>query len=89
MGVWQENSFPEEGVEVILTDLYKKTAGWRARKARFLRPEDEKEKDQKYVIYVCRKGWESETKHPIMTIEVSEEVVMQLCKTTLEELSKK
>jgi hypothetical protein len=39
--VWLEVDWPEEGLEVLLWDLRKKKAGWRAYKARFLRPEDD------------------------------------------------
>jgi hypothetical protein len=44
--VWLEVDWPEEGLEVVLWDLRKKKAGWRAYKARFLRPEDEQEKEE-------------------------------------------
>jgi len=36
--VWQESSEPQEGLEVILGDVRKKRAGWRAFFARFVRP---------------------------------------------------
>ena len=39
--VWSEAKWPEEGTFVVMTDLLKKTAGWRADKCRFMRPEDE------------------------------------------------
>ena len=39
--VWEEETFPEEGVWVIMTRLRRKRAGWRAEECRFLRPEDE------------------------------------------------
>jgi hypothetical protein len=39
--VWQEDEWPEPGMIVILGKLRKKRAGWRAMKARFLRPSDE------------------------------------------------
>jgi hypothetical protein len=38
--VWQEKRFPSQGSEVVLSDLERKRAGWRAMSARFLRPED-------------------------------------------------
>ncbi|MFZ2048981.1 MAG: hypothetical protein WAV25_01625 [Minisyncoccia bacterium] len=38
--VWQEKAKPQEGYEVVLGDIRKKSAGWRAHSARFLRPED-------------------------------------------------
>ncbi|MEX1014633.1 MAG: hypothetical protein WDZ80_05740 [Candidatus Paceibacterota bacterium] len=41
--VWQDNSFPEKGTIVVLSELRKKKAGWRAKSARFLTPDDEKE----------------------------------------------
>lgn len=39
--VWQESDHPEEGMEVVLSDIRKKRAGWRAMSARFVRPSDE------------------------------------------------
>lgn len=44
--VWLEVDWPEEGLEVLLWDLRKKKAGWRAYKARFVRPEDEQENNR-------------------------------------------
>lgn len=38
--VWEEASRPERGEFVILSDLRRKRAGWRAMKARFVRPSD-------------------------------------------------
>lgn len=38
--VWQENGVPEEGVYVMLSDVRRKRAGWRAMSARFVRPSD-------------------------------------------------
>ena len=38
--VWLEKDPPERGEEVVLSDLRKKRAGWRAHSARFLRPSD-------------------------------------------------
>lgn len=35
--VWQEKAWPEGGMEVIISDIRKKRAGWRAFKARFYR----------------------------------------------------
>ncbi len=40
-GIWKEKSLPERGYVVLLNDLRKKRAGWRAEQARFLRPADE------------------------------------------------
>lgn len=45
--VWQEEAWPEHGMQVVLGDLRKKQ-GWRALKARFLRPEDEESKQLKF-----------------------------------------
>ncbi len=39
--VWREESYPETGVWVVLYDLRKKRAGWRAQQGRYLRPSDE------------------------------------------------
>lgn len=38
--VWREHSEPQEGFEVVLGDVRKKRAGWRALFARFVRPTD-------------------------------------------------
>lgn len=40
--VWREDRIPEQGIVVILSDLQKKRAGWRAMVGRFLKPSDEK-----------------------------------------------
>lgn len=40
--VWQEPDLPESGTEVVLSELRKKRAGWRAMSARFFKPSDEK-----------------------------------------------
>ncbi len=40
--VWNEERLPEKGSIVVLQDITKKVAGWRANKARFYRPSDEK-----------------------------------------------
>ncbi len=39
--VWEEPTYPIQGERVILSDIRKNDKGWRAHKARFLRPEDE------------------------------------------------
>ncbi len=39
--VWQEKSWPDAGTCVILTEIRKKRAGWRAESARFVKPSDE------------------------------------------------
>lgn len=39
--VWSETDEPERGVFVILSDVRKKRAGWRAMSARYERPADE------------------------------------------------
>jgi len=38
--VWKEKVYPQEGYMVVLSDIRKKSAGWRAHSARFLRPND-------------------------------------------------
>ena len=38
--VWQEKDLPSQGTFVVLTDLRKKPAGWRAGSARYYRPSD-------------------------------------------------
>lgn len=39
--VWQENDLPEPGMCVMLSQLRKKRAGWRAQQGRFVEPSDE------------------------------------------------
>lgn len=48
--VWQEKRLPEAGSEVMLEDFQKKSAGWRAMSARFLRPEDVDNSNQQPAI---------------------------------------
>lgn len=38
---WQEEKWPDGGTMVVLDDVYKKRAGWRANAGRFYRPTDE------------------------------------------------
>lgn len=40
-GVWHEQSHPESGTLVILSDVRLKRAGWRAYSGRFVRPSDQ------------------------------------------------
>ncbi len=40
---WLEKSFPCPGTFVVLSDLQKKRAGWRAMHGRFMKPSDEKQ----------------------------------------------
>ncbi len=39
--VWSEEDQPEAGTQVMLSQVRKKRAGWRAMKARFFEPGDE------------------------------------------------
>jgi hypothetical protein len=39
--VWEDQETPRAGTIVILSDIRKNDKGWRAHRARFLRPEDE------------------------------------------------
>ena len=39
--VWQEQDEPERGMSVVLSDLRKKRAGWRAMSGRYFRPDDQ------------------------------------------------
>lgn len=39
--VWEDRETPRAGTIVLLSDIRKNDKGWRAHKARFLRPEDE------------------------------------------------
>jgi hypothetical protein len=45
--VWQEQSYPEAGEMVYLTNLRKKRAGWRAKKGRYYNPSDEQTENRK------------------------------------------
>ncbi len=38
--VWSEKDWPERGTYVLLADVRKKRAGWRAMSGRFVRPSD-------------------------------------------------
>lgn len=42
--VWQEKSWPEPGSYVVLSQVCKKRAGWRAECGRFMKPSDEPQK---------------------------------------------
>ena len=42
--VWEEKTWPEEGDVVVLSEIRKKRAGWRANRGRFLQQSDEKQK---------------------------------------------
>lgn len=39
--VWREKFWPERGTVVVLSDVRRKRAGWRAELGRFMRPSDE------------------------------------------------
>lgn len=39
--VWKGKTLPQEGTLVVLSDLMKKRAGWRAMRGRLVRPSDE------------------------------------------------
>jgi len=39
--VWKESDWPESGMFVVLTEVRKKRAGWRAKHGRYLKPSDE------------------------------------------------
>ncbi len=39
--VWQEDDWPEPGTYVMLSQVRKKRAGWRAQVGRFVKPSDE------------------------------------------------
>lgn len=54
--VWQESSQPTEGEIVVLSDLRRKDAGWRAHCARFMRPGDQpanQEQPQQWKVAIC------------------------------------
>jgi hypothetical protein len=40
--IWREKFFPEEGTYVVLSELTRKRAGWRANLGRFLQPDEER-----------------------------------------------
>lgn len=44
---WTETDEPEPGMEVILSRLRKKQAGWRALSARYVNPTDEQQQETK------------------------------------------
>lgn len=41
--VWHEDDWPEPGTHVVLSDIRKKRAGWRAASGRYLKPSDEQQ----------------------------------------------
>jgi hypothetical protein len=41
--VWHEESRPQQGIKVVVSDLRKKRAGWRAYHARYMRPSDQQQ----------------------------------------------
>ena len=49
--VWVEDELPEEGVVVLLSDIRRKRAGWRAKKGRLFRPSDEQGADMYEFLY--------------------------------------
>jgi hypothetical protein len=63
-GVWQEQSFLEVGMVVVLSGLYKKKAGWRATKARLLQPLEEKSK-KKPQIWSAISKWIDKALSPL------------------------
>ena len=44
--IWTEDEFPIPGDQVILESLRKRRAGWRAGKARFFSPPDQKARNE-------------------------------------------
>ncbi|MCX6713114.1 MAG: hypothetical protein NTY66_02825 [Candidatus Vogelbacteria bacterium] len=45
--VWEEKAWPETGTVIIISNLTKKRAGWRATSARFFQPADEQQSKEK------------------------------------------
>lgn len=41
--VWQEKDWPEPGMYVMLSQIRKKRAGWRAQHGRFIEPSDDQQ----------------------------------------------
>ena len=41
--VWQEKDWPEPGMYVMLSEVRKKRAGWRAQNGRFIEPSDDQQ----------------------------------------------
>lgn len=41
--VWKESDWPEPGMCVVLSQMRKKRAGWRAKSGRFVKPSDEQQ----------------------------------------------
>src|SRR4030067_735372 len=50
--VWQESIRPGRGTHVILSNLERKQAGWRANKVRLLQPEDEQASSKVVTKYL-------------------------------------
>lgn len=50
--VWKEDEWPEEGTEVLLENLRKKRAGWRAKKGRFWKLSDEQAERSNVVEFL-------------------------------------
>ena len=46
--VWKEKVWPEPGTYVVLSQVIKKRAGWRAQHGRFLQPSDEKKRSKEH-----------------------------------------
>ena len=44
--VWGEKRWPDPGTLVVLSDIRKKRAGWRAESGRFVRPSDEQQQKE-------------------------------------------
>ncbi len=45
--VWKEKNWPELGTYVVLSQVIRKRAGWRAQHGRFLQPSDEKKGEKR------------------------------------------
>jgi hypothetical protein len=54
--VWEESDWPEGGNIVILSEIRKKRAGWRANRGRFLRPSDEQQPEKQENQQQYQKG---------------------------------
>ena len=53
---WQEKESPKPGTVVVLSQVIKKRAGWRANSARFFKPADEKIASKQQTANSKKKG---------------------------------
>jgi hypothetical protein len=54
--VWNEDRWPDQGTFVVLSQIIRKHAGWRAMKGRFMKPSDEQSTESKAEKATSKKG---------------------------------